>query len=176
MSLSPKALRINERISAPQVRLINFDGSNLGILPITQALELAGEAGLDLVEISSESNPPVCRIVNASKLLYEASVKAKEVKKGSKVFALKELKFRPTIDDHDFRTKTNWARKFLETGHPVKITVMLRGREQGRPEMAEKIFERLISDLADVSTLRGSISRFGRDVIGTFETKRNRWR
>ena len=167
-----KSPRINDRITAPKVRVIGNDGTNHGILSIASALELAQEANFDLVEVSPETNPPVCRIADASKLRYEASIKAKEARRASTKSALKELKFRPTIDVHDYDTKTNWAKKFISQGHNVKINVMLRGREQGRPEMAEKIFERLVIDLSDVASLRGSVSRFGRDVIATFEPKK----
>jgi len=167
-----KSPRINERITAPKVRVIGNDGTNHGIVSITSALAIAQEANLDLVEVSPETTPPVCRVADAGKLRYEASIKAKEARRGSTKSGLKELKFRPTIDIHDYDTKTNWAKKFIAQGHSVKITVMLRGREQGRPEMAERIFERLIADLSDVASLRGSISRLGRDVIATFEPKK----
>ena len=171
MSLE-KSLRINDRITAPKVRVIGNDGTNYGIVSIASALTIAQEANLDLVEVSPETNPPVCRVADAGKLRYEASIKAKDARRASSKGGLKELKFRPTIDIHDFNTKTNWAKKFIAQGYSVKVTVMLRGREQGRPEMAERIFERLISDLSDVASLRGSISRLGRDVIATFEPKK----
>jgi translation initiation factor IF-3 len=164
--------RANERINAPKVRLIDAEGINHGIVAIEEARRLALESGLDLVEVSADSQPPVCRIADLSKLRYEAQQKAKEARRGSSKNIVKELKYRPAIDDHDYRTKTNWARKFLEAGHPVKITVMLRGREQGRPEAADKIFARLAIDLDDIATPRGSISRLGRDVIGTYEPKK----
>lgn len=166
-----KGPRTNARITAPQVRLIGHDGTNHGIVPIAQALALAEAAELDLVEMAADANPPVCRIADAGKMRYEASIKAKEARRGSKGTAIKELKYRPTIDEHDYQTKTNWAKKFIEQGHPVKITVMLRGREQGRPELADRIFEKISADLATVATIRGSISRLGRDVIGTYEPK-----
>lgn len=169
-----KSPRTNDRINAAQVRLIGADGSNHGIVPIASARSLALEAGLDLVEVSPDSNPPVCRIVDAGKLRYEASIKEKEARRGSSKNVVKELKFRPTIDGHDYETKTNWAKKFLQQGHPVKVTVMLRGREQGRPEMADRIFERLVADLAELGGLRGTISRMGRDVIATFEPKKTK--
>ena len=171
MSLE-KSLRINDRITAPKVRVIGNDGTNYGIVSIASALTIAQEANLDLVEVSPETNPPVCRVADAGKLRYEASIKAKDARRASSKGGLKELKFRPTIDIHDYNTKTNWAKKFIAQGYSVKITVMLRGREQGRPEMAERIFERLISDLSEVASLRGSISRLGRDVIATFEPKK----
>jgi len=167
-----KSLRINDRITAPKVRVIGNDGTNYGIVSIASALTIAQEANLDLVEVSPETNPPVCRVADAGKLRYEASIKAKDARRASSKGGLKELKFRPTIDIHDYNTKTNWAKKFIAQGHSVKITVMLRGREQGRPEMAERIFERLIADLSEVASLRGSISRLGRDVIATFEPKK----
>lgn len=170
--MSVPNLRANERINAPQVRLIGADGTNHGIVETAKARRMAEDANLDLVEVSPDSRPPVCRIADLSKMRYEAQQKAKEARRGSARNLLKELKYRPAIDDHDYRTKTNWARKFLEQGHPVKITVMLRGREQGRPEVADKIFERLAVDLADVASLRGRISRLGRDVIGTYEPKK----
>lgn len=170
----PKSPRVNERINVPQVRLIGADGTNYGIVPTAQARAIAAEAELDLVEVSPDAKPPVCRVADAGKLRYEASIRAKEARRGSSKNTLKELKYRPAIDGHDYETKTNWARKFLKAGHPVKVTVMLRGREQGRPEMADKIFERLVADLAELGTLRGSISRMGRDVIATFEPKKTK--
>jgi translation initiation factor IF-3 len=165
-------LRANERINAPQVRLIGADGTNYGVVAVQAARQMALDADLDLVEVSPDSTPPVCRIADLSKMRYEAQQKAKEARRGSSRNILKELKYRPAIDSHDYQTKTNWARKFIEQGHPVKITVMLRGREQGRPEVADKIFERLATDLADIAVLRGRISRLGRDVIGTYEPKK----
>lgn len=170
--MSVPNLRANSRITAPQVRLIGADGTNIGVVAIEQARRLAQDEGLDLVEVAPDSRPPVCRIANLSKLRYEAQQKAKEARRGSARNTLKELKYRPNIDEHDYQTKTNWARKFLQSGQPVKITVMLRGREQGRPEMADKIFARLTQDLADVANLRGRISRLGRDVIATYEPKK----
>jgi translation initiation factor IF-3 len=167
-----KGPRTNEKITSPQVRLIGSDGTNMGIVPIAAALAAAIQAGFDLVEISPEANPPVCRLADAGKLRYEASIKAKEARRGASRITVKELKYRPTIDNHDYETKMNWAKKFLGQGHPVKVTVMLRGREQGRPEMADRIFERLVSDLAELGQLRGSISRMGRDVIATFEPRK----
>ena len=169
-----KAPRSNDKIKAPQVRLIGPDGENVGIVPIATARAAALQAGLDLVEVSPDTQPPVCRIVDAGKLRYDASIKAKEARKGASRNIVKELKYRPTIDVHDYETKTNWARKFLGQGHPVKITVMLRGREQGRPEVAQKIFERLVIDLAEIGQLRGSVNRLGRDVIATFEPRKQK--
>lgn len=164
--------RTAERPLPAEMRLIGADGSNLGVVTADQARTIAADEGLDLVAVAPDATPAVFRVANASKLKYEADMKAREARRGSAKTALKELKYRPNIDAHDFATKTNWVKKFIEQGHPVKITVMLRGREQGRPEMADRIFERLLVELTDVAQIRGQISRLGRDVIGTFEPKK----
>jgi translation initiation factor IF-3 len=160
-----------ERPVPREFRLIGADGVNLGIVTREAANELAEEEGLDLVAVAPDATPAVYRIANASKLKYEAEIKAREARRGSQKASVKELKYRPNIDEHDFVTKSNWVRKFIAQGHIVKITVMLRGREQDRPEIAEKIFTRLENDLIDVAQIRGEISRYGRDIIGTFEPK-----
>ncbi len=163
-----------ERPIPAEFRLIGADGVNLGIVTRDAARALADEEGLDLVAVAPDATPAVYRVANASKLKYEADMKAREARRGSQKSSLKELKYRPNIDDHDFATKTNWVRKFIAQGHPVKITVMLRGREQGRPEVADRIFTRLSAELVDVAQIRGQISRLGRDVIGTFEPKQTK--
>jgi len=155
-----------------QMRLIGVDGLNLGIVTSEEAKKVAEDEGFDLVAVAPDANPAVYRVANASKLKYEADLKAKEARRGSTRSSLKELKYRPNIDEHDFATKTKWIMKFIEQGHSVKITVMLRGREQGRPEIADRIFERLSNELNEIAQIRGQISRFGRDVIGTFEPKK----
>ena len=166
------ARRPAERALPAEFRLIDADGVNQGVVSVDRARSLADEAGLDLVAVAPDATPAVYRIANASKLKYEADMKAREARRGSAKTALKELKYRPNIDDHDFDTKTNWVKKFIAQGHPVKITVMLRGREQGRPEVADHIFDRLSAELSEVAQLRGKISRLGRDIIATYEPKK----
>lgn len=161
------SLRTNRQIRGREVRVIAEDGTNLGILSLTDALAAADEAGLDLVEVSPSATPPVCRITDASKLAYLADQKERAARRAHTP-VLKELKFRLVIDDHDYATKLAALIRFLAKGHPVKVTVMLRGRERGRPESAELLLDRIAADVAAAGTRQGKVSNTGRDVIVTF--------
>ena len=161
--------RSNQKISSKNVRVVDPDGVNLGILELDKALSLAENYGLDLVEISPESNPPVCRIISLSKLKYQAQIKIKETKKGSTRNEVKEIKIRPVIEDHDYKTKLTWARKFLKAGNTIRVTILIKGREVTHPEQANKIYERFINDISDMATLKGDKSKFGKDIIFMLE-------
>lgn len=128
-------------------------------MPLTQALDIAGEKGLDLVEIAPQANPPVCRIMDYGKFLYELHKKQHEAKKHQKQVHVKEIKFRPKISIHDYTFKVRHVQRFLTDGNKVKITVMLRGREKAKPELADGIFKRVFEDVRDLGFQDGEIRR-----------------
>lgn len=130
--------------------MIDPEGGQLGILPIEQALEKAQELGLDLVEVAPMARPPVCRIMDYGKFRYEEQRKAREARKKQHRVDIKEVKMRPGIEDHDFDFKARHARRFLEEGNKVKITMMFRGRQMAHPEIGREVLQRVVSELADV--------------------------
>jgi translation initiation factor IF-3 len=157
--------RINDQIHFSPVRLIDPDGNQLGIVPIEQAREEAAKHNLDLVEISPDSRPIVCRIMDWGKYRYDQAKKAREAKKHQATIEVKEVKYRPMIDDHDFNTKTQRARGFLEEGKKVKVTIMFRGRDMRRPENGFKLLDRVAEDLVDVAQVTDRARRLiGRDL------------
>jgi translation initiation factor IF-3 len=148
-------IRINHRIRVPEVRVIDADGSMLGVLQTHEALRKAQEQGLDLVEVNPKSDPPVCKILDFGKYKYEEKKKAAEAKRKQSVVEVKEIKLRPKTDDHDINFKIKAARRFLEAGHKVKFTVRFRGREITHPEKAQEQLDLILpalDDLANVET------------------------
>jgi translation initiation factor IF-3 len=135
------------------VRLVEADGSQGGIVPIEEALKKAQELQLDLVEVAPQAKPPVCRIMDFGKFLYQAKKKAHESKKKQKIIHVKEVKFRPNIDEHDYDFKLKNAIRFLEEGDKVKATVQFRGREMARHDLGHKLMERFAADLGDKAVL-----------------------
>jgi translation initiation factor IF-3 len=158
-------LRINDRIRVAQVRLIGAEGEQIGIISVEKALELAEQLDLDLVEVAPDSQPPVCKLMDYGKFKYEAAQKAREAKKNQVNAQVKEMKFRPKIDDHDYETKKGHIARFLIAGDKVKVRIMFRGREQSRPEMGRKLLERLIEDLAEIGFVESSPLLDGRDMV-----------
>ncbi|UCG63232.1 MAG: translation initiation factor IF-3 [Candidatus Zixiibacteriota bacterium] len=148
-----KDLRINGQIRISPVRLIGPGGDQLGIVPTDQALERAREYGLDLVEVAPNSRPPVCRILDYGKFKYELAKKDKLAKKKQHSFQLKEMRYRPKIDHHDFEFKTKHVREFLEAGAKVKVFVMFRGREMAHTEFGRKILDRVAEELNEISQI-----------------------
>ncbi len=142
--------RINERIRVPQVRVIGDEGEQLGVMDIRDAIRSAREKGLDLVEVAATADPPVCRIIDFGKFQYEAKKKANEAKKKQVTITVKEVKFRPGTDDHDYGYRMKHAREWLEEGDKVKATIWFRGREMTHRELGARILERLEHDLIDV--------------------------
>jgi len=139
--------RINEEIRVKQVRLIDELGENRGIVSIREALEIANEAGLDLIEISPQANPPVCKVLDYGKYKYEVQKHKNEAKKNQKVVNIKELKLRPAIDTHDYEVKLKQAKKFLSQGDKVKFTMRFKGRELSANNMGKEILDKIIEDL-----------------------------
>ncbi len=138
---------MNERIRAREVRVIGDEGEQIGIMPPFEALKMARERNLDLVEISPTAQPPVCRIMDYGKFLYQNEKREREAKKKQKVITVKEVKFRINVDDHDYDTKKNHVLRFLDEGDKVKATIFFRGREMTRQSLGRQILERLIKDV-----------------------------
>jgi translation initiation factor IF-3 len=142
-------VRVNERIRAREIRVIDDEGQMIGVMTPHQAIDIARQRGLDLVEIAAQADPPVCRIIDFGKFLYEQKKKAHEAKKKQVVIEVKEIKFRPATDDHDYNFKMKHARDILKDGDKVKATVRFRGREITHKELGMQLLDRLMTDLAD---------------------------
>ena len=140
---------MNERIRAREVRVIDDEGQQLGIMVPFEALKIARSKNLDLVEISPTAQPPVCRIMDYGKFLYQQEKKEREAKKHQKIITVKEVKFRINVDEHDYQTKKNHVVRFLDDGDKVKATIFFRGREMTRQSLGRQILERLIKDVED---------------------------
>jgi translation initiation factor IF-3 len=143
-------------IPAREVRVIDEERNALGVMPTVQAIQLARDRGLDLVEIAPTADPPVCKITDYGKFLYEQHKKDHEAKKHQKQIQIKEIKFRPKISIHDYDFKMKHVKRFLGDGNKVKITVMLRGREKQKPELGQQILDRVLEDVKDLATQDGS--------------------
>ena len=143
-------VRVNEMIRARQIRVIDEEGNQLGIMSPMDALREAEERGLDLVEVASKAAPPVCRIMDYGKYRYQQSKRAKESRKHQHTITVKEIKYRPKIDIHDFETKTNHVRTFLQEGDKVKVTIMFRGRELAHPEFGRDLLARIMEATKDL--------------------------
>ena len=158
-------MKVNREIRAREVRVINHDGEQVGVISIYDALAMAEENGLDLVEIVPGSTPPVCKIMNFGKFRYDQSKREKENKKASHQIKVKEVKLKPNIDVHDLETKTRHARDFLVSGNKVKITCTFRGREMMHPEIGEKIVQEMCQQLEDVSIAEAPPKMMGRMLL-----------
>ncbi|TMS50052.1 translation initiation factor IF-3 [Mycobacterium sp. DBP42] len=156
--------RINERIRVPEVRLIGPNGEQVGIVRIEDALRVAADADLDLVEVAPAAKPPVCKIMDYGKFKYETALKERESRKNQQQTVVKEQKLRPKIDDHDYETKKGHVVRFLEAGSKVKVTIMFRGREQSRPELGYRLLQRLGADVAEYGFVETSAKQDGRNM------------
>lgn len=158
-------LPINGQIRAKDVQLISDSGEKMGIVPLSRALELAGERKLDLVLVSPNAEIPVCKIMNYGKYKFEQAKKEKEAKKKQKVQETKELRITPNIEEHDFGFKSKNARKFLEDGNKVKITVRFRGRELNNTKMGEEVLNQFITNLEDIATVEKKPKLEGKNMF-----------
>lgn len=156
--------RLNEEINIDECRLIDFDGNQMGVFSIEQAQSIADAAGLDLVEIAPNADPPVCRVMDYGKFKYDQAIKAKQARKNQTKIEIKEMKFRPKIDVGDYQTKKKHVLRFLSQGNKVKITIMFRGREMVHPEQGLSILERLADDLKDVAVIENQPKMEGRNM------------
>jgi translation initiation factor IF-3 len=157
--------RINERIRVPEVRLVGPAGEQIGIVAINDALRLAQEADLDLVEVAPTARPPVCKLMDYGKFKYESALKARESRKNQAQTVIKEIKLRPKIDPHDYGTKKGHVERFLKAGDKVKVTIMFRGREQSRPELGFKLLQRLAGDVEELGFVEAQPKQDGRNMI-----------
>ncbi|MCB2178465.1 translation initiation factor IF-3 [bacterium] len=156
---------MNEQIRAAEVRLINEEGQNVGVVSIHEALQAAYDANLDLVEIAPQASPPVCRVIDYGKFMYERTKKEKEAKKAQKIIEIKEIRIRPKTTDHHKSFKVRDARRWLEDGKKVRVSVRFRGRERDYPEIAVKDLQEIADALADVSVIEQRPSFEGRTML-----------
>lgn len=158
-------LRINDRIRVPEVRLVGPNGETVGIVPTADALRLAQEADLDLVEIAPQGKPPVCKLMDYGKFKYENAQKAREARRNQTNVIIKEMKLRPKIDAHDYETKKGHVVRFLNAGDKVKITIMFRGREQHRPELGFRLLQKLAEDVQELGFVESAPKQDGRNMV-----------
>ncbi|HVQ18252.1 MAG TPA: translation initiation factor IF-3 [Actinomycetes bacterium] len=158
-------LRVNDRIRVPEVRLVGPNGEQVGIVRIDDALRLAQESDLDLVEVAPTARPPVCKLMDYGKFKYENAQKARETRRNQTNTVIKEMKLRPKIDAHDYETKKGHVVRFLKQGDKVKITIMFRGREQSRPELGFRLLQRLASDVEELGFVESSPKQDGRNMV-----------
>jgi len=163
--VATKDVRINDQIRISPVRLIDNDGTQVGIVPLEEAQKLAREKNLDLVEIAPTARPPVCRVMDYGKFKYRESKKAKEAKKRQHVVQMKEIKLRSKIDEHDLQFKLKHAQKFLEKHNKVKLTMVFRGREVVHKELGEEVLERIFKSVEDLALKEGPVKMEGRNMI-----------
>ncbi|VVS98244.1 protein chain initiation factor IF-3 [Rhizobium sp. EC-SD404] len=157
--------RANEEIRASHVQLIDAEGGNRGIVPITEALEIAAEAGLDLVEISPNAEPPVCKVQDLGKLKYEKQKKAAEARKKQKTVEVKEIKMRPNIDTHDYDVKMRAMNRFFEEGDKVKVTLRFRGREMAHQELGMRLLQKVKEQTAEIAKVEAEPKLEGRQMM-----------
>ncbi|MCP4820788.1 MAG: translation initiation factor IF-3 [Shimia sp.] len=157
--------RVNDRIRAPEIRLIGADGDNVGVVRPSEAMNMAAEAGLDLVEISPNANPPVCKIMDFGKFKYEQQKRESEARKKQKTIEVKEVKFRPNTDTHDYEVKMRNVYKFLENGDKVKVTLRFRGREMAHQNLGRELLERVAVDIKELGKVENMPKMEGRQMI-----------
>ena len=156
---------MNDRIRCPEIRLIGAEGENLGVLSQIRALELAEQAGLDLVEISPTAEPPVCKIMDFGKFKYETQKREAEARKKQKIIEIKEVKFRPNTDTHDYEVKMRSVTKFLENGDTVKVTLRFRGREMAHQNLGSELLERVATDVEGLGKIENMPRLEGRQMV-----------
>lgn len=163
-TISKDSLRINEQIHIREVRVTSADGAQLGIMPTREALRMAEEQHLDLVEVAPKAKPPVCRIMDFGKYRYEQQKREKEARKKQKVISIKEVKLRPHIEQHDFDVKLKNALRFVGEGNKVKVTIMFRGREMSHPELGKEVLARVAEALGDGVSIERNAKMEGRNM------------
>ncbi|MDI3257554.1 MAG: translation initiation factor IF-3 [Kyrpidia sp.] len=163
--ISKDDLQVNEQIRAREVRLIDVDGGQLGIVPLREALRIAAEKNLDLVNVAPTAKPPVCRIMDYGKYKYEQSKREKEARRNQKIVSIKEVRLTPNIEDHDFQTKLRAVIRFLEQGDKVKATVRFRGREITHTRIGQGVLERMAQEVQDLCVIERPPKLEGRNMI-----------
>jgi translation initiation factor IF-3 len=173
MAIKQIRVRINEMIRAKEIRVIDENGEQLGIMTPDQALARAQERDLDLVEVAPGVTPPVCRIMNYGKFQYQKSKRAHDAKKHQKIVTLKEVKFRPKTEEHDFQFKKNHIVRFLEDGDKAKATIVFRGREMTHQEIGRRLMDRLLADLAGIAEVEKAPRMEGYALVAIFAPKKS---
>ena len=161
----PQGPRANERIRALDVQVIGSDGANLGVIPLKKAIELARQEELDLIEISPNANPPVCKIMDMGKYKYDLQKKANQAKKKQKIVSLKEIKLRPGTETHDYNFKIKNAKKFISKGNKVKFTVKFKGREMQHTDLGKDLMDKIIDETKDVAKIESKPKFEGRQMV-----------
>ena len=161
----PKGPRVNERIRSHEVQVISSDGKNLGVLSKAEAISIAKQEGLDLIEVSPNANPPVCKIIDIGKYKYDLQKKANKAKRKQKIMNLKEIKLRPVTEIHDYNFKIKNAQKFLEKGDKVKFTVRFKGREMQHTHLGNELMERIVNDTSKVGKVEVEPKFEGKQII-----------
>jgi translation initiation factor IF-3 len=169
----PTGPRINRAIRVPEVRLIDEDGAQLGVVPTVQALEMARQKDLDLVEVAANAVPPVCKLLDYGRFKYETTKKEREAKKNQHSVELKELRLRPGTDDHDVDVRARSARRFIEEGHKVRLLVRFRGREAAHPEIARGQIDRIVKSLQDIAIVEQGPMMEGRAMFAVLSRSRS---
>ncbi|MFU8831587.1 MAG: translation initiation factor IF-3 [Wenzhouxiangella sp.] len=169
---SDKKTRRNEDISAPNVRVVGSEGDQIGVMAIRDALARAQEEGMDLVEIAPQAEPPVCRIMDWGKFRFETSKKAQASKKKQKQVQIKEIKFRPGTDDHDYDVKMRNLKRFIDEGNKVKVTLRFRGREMAHQELGRDLLQRVEKDMSDEITVEQYPRMEGRQMVMMLSPKK----
>lgn len=160
-----KKPRVNEEIRVPEVRLIGADGEQLGVLPTQQAIKMSEESGFDLVEVSPEASPPVCRVMDYGKYKFEMSKRKAAARKKQKQIQIKEIKLRPATEDADYKVKLRNISKFLEEGDKAKVTIRFRGREMSHPELGMQLLQKMIAELGEQATVEQAPKFEGRQIV-----------
>src|SRR5205823_1818236 len=162
---TPTGPRTNRQIRVPEVRVLDADGQQIGVMPTEEAIRRAEEAGLDLIEVAATADPPVCRIADLGKFKFEQDKRARDAKKNQHISEVKEVRLRPRTDDHDLQVRVRAARRFLEEGHKVKVEVRFRGREATHPEVARDQIGRIAAGVADIAIVERAPSLEGRAMF-----------
>jgi translation initiation factor IF-3 len=164
-------LRVNEAISAKEVRVVGKEGKQLGIMEIGKALEIARKEGLDLIEIAPQASPPVCRVIDYGKFRYQQEKRQREAKKKLKAYEIKQVKMRIEIGEHDYQVKKRLALKFLGRGDKVKVTIMFLGRQRSHPELGRRLLDRLIEETKEIAEVETSPRLLGYNMIMVLKAK-----
>ena len=165
LPISKQELQINEQIRDKELRVIDSDGTQLGIMPLRRAMELAEQENLDLVKIAPQANPPVCKIIDYGKYRFEQAKREKEARKNQRVVEIKEVRLSLNIDTHDFETKRNHALRFISEGNKVKVSIRFRGREMGHPELGQEIMQRFADAMSEVANVEKPAKLEGRTML-----------
>ena len=165
LPISKQELQINVQIRDKELRVIDADGTQLGIMSLRQALEIAEQKNLDLVKIAPQANPPVCKIIDYGKYRFEQAKREKEARKNQRVVEIKEVRLSLNIDTHDFETKRNHALRFISEGNKVKVSIRFRGREMGHPELGQEIMQRFAGAMSEVANVEKPAKLEGRTML-----------